>query len=207
MNLIIADAELELVPKELAGHPQVAARARARGKPAEKTLLDSSFHYKALWKETRRGRPDIVHLCLLLAQDSLANHRGGLSVYVHTRDNKVIELSPKTRLPRNYDRFVGLMEQLLFEGQVPPEGEPLLKVKKMTLEGLVKKLGKRVVVFDEKGKEKPLEKLKLKNKTVIIGGFPSGDFLSEVKGQRVSLGEEQLCAWSVVAYALASLEL
>ncbi len=207
MNLIIADSELELVPEKMAGHPQAKGRAKNRGKPAVETLLDSSYHYKALWKEPRRGRPDIVHISLLLAQDSLANRRGDLKVFVHTRNDVVVEVDPKARLPRNYERFAGLMEQLLKEGQVPPQGDALLKTEEMTLQELLKKLGKKVVVFDPEGKKTPLKKLKLEKKTVVVGGFPSGGFLSDFEGKRVSLGEEKLCAWSAVAYALASLEL
>jgi len=207
VNLIIADSELELVPPEMAKHPQVKESAKIRGKPATEILLDSTNHFKAIFGEQRRGRPDIVHVCLLLALDSLANQQGKLKVFVHTRNDVIIEIHSSTRIPRNYNRFVGLMEQLLLVGKVPPEGTPLMTARKGTLQKLVDELGKKAVIFDENGKTKRIGELHLGDKTVIIGGFPSGDYLSKADGQKVSLGSEQLCAWSAVAYALSSLEL
>ena len=50
----------------------------------------------------KRGRPDIVHLCLLEALESPLNKNKILSVYVHTYDNKIIYINPEVRLPRNY---------------------------------------------------------------------------------------------------------
>ena len=36
-----------------------------------------------------------------------------LQVFVRTKTNVLIEISPNTPLPRSYDRFAGLMVQLL----------------------------------------------------------------------------------------------
>ena len=95
---------------------------------------------KKLEESERRGRPDIVHFALLEALGSPLNKERLLQTYVHTLKNHVITISPETRLPRNYDRFVGLMEQLFELGQVPPAGQILLKLELKTLAELQKLL-------------------------------------------------------------------
>ncbi|MHA2377484.1 MAG: hypothetical protein ACXAB9_15110 [Candidatus Thorarchaeota archaeon] len=67
---------------------------------------------------------------------------GQLSIHLHIQDGRVIKVNPDVRLPRNYDRFVGLIEQLLLRGRVPPEGEPLLQVIELDLSDLLTVLTK-----------------------------------------------------------------
>ncbi|MEM4548526.1 MAG: hypothetical protein QXP94_07425, partial [Thermofilaceae archaeon] len=137
LHLLLAEAGLELVPAEIWGHPTVAASARKRGKEPGEILLDVSLHYaamKSLKDRMKRGRPDIAHFCMLLALGSLLNRAGMLELYVHTYDGRMIGVSPHVRLPRNYNRFVGLVEQLLKEGRVPPNSaSPLLWVEPYSL--------------------------------------------------------------------------
>ncbi len=79
LNLLLADAEIELIPREIFHHPSVKANAKRRGKPPAEILLDSTIHHSALRKLTegeRRGRPDLVHFYLLLALESIMNKRG-----------------------------------------------------------------------------------------------------------------------------------
>ncbi|MEO2151558.1 MAG: 16S rRNA methyltransferase, partial [Thermococcus sp.] len=85
LHLVIADSELELVPESIADHPAVVNYARRRGKKPEEVILEGSYHHAALRKledGERRGRPDIVHICLLNALESIANKEGKLRVYV-----------------------------------------------------------------------------------------------------------------------------
>lgn len=111
MILVLAESALELVPRELWGHPAVVADARRRGKRPGELLLDRARHHPAMSHLTdaaRRGRPDIVHQVLLVFQYSLLNRRGLGRVYVHTRDDHVISIRPETRVPKNYNNFVSL---------------------------------------------------------------------------------------------------
>ncbi|VDO01577.1 unnamed protein product [Rodentolepis nana] len=78
-------------------------------------------------------RPDITHQCLLMLMDSPLNRMGLLQVYIRTQKNIIIEVNPKTRIPRTFDRFCGLMVQLLHKMSIhASEGshEKLLKVVK-----------------------------------------------------------------------------
>ena len=143
-TLVLAESSLELIPKELWSDPSVIKNAKRRRKKPAEILLDKSLHYHAMKniaKREKRGRPDIVHVSLLLALNSPLNQEGMLNIYVHTLENYVITVNPKVRIPKNYNRFVGLMEQLLKYGKVPPKSEkPLLYVKTMSLKDLISKI-------------------------------------------------------------------
>ena len=68
--LIIAESALELVPKELQNHNSVKSHAKKLKKDSSKILLDNSWHFsamKGIKDEIKRGRPDLVHFCLLEA--------------------------------------------------------------------------------------------------------------------------------------------
>merc|ERR1712193_157879 len=81
-------------------------------------------------KEPADCRPDITHQCLLMLMDSPLNRAGKLQVYIHTARNVLIEINPQTRIPRTFDRFCGLMVQLLQKLSIHASDGPqkLLKV-------------------------------------------------------------------------------
>ena len=214
LHLVIAEAELELVPKAILDHPAVVNHARKRGKRPEEILLDSTYHHSALKKledGERRGRPDIVHICLLNALESIANKEGLLRVYVHTRNDEVIYIKPETRIPRNYNRFVGLMESL-FKNRTVPKDLELLRIEEKSIEELVDEIGSDgVFVMHEEGKlTKPSDFGKtlsdLENPLVIVGGFPHGDFRSEIPGEKIGLYKAPLMAWTVVNEVIVNFE-
>jgi rRNA small subunit pseudouridine methyltransferase Nep1 len=64
-------------------------------------------------KDPSECRPDILHQCLLMLFDSPLNRANLLQVYVHTTKKVLIEINPQTRIPRTFERFSGLMVQLL----------------------------------------------------------------------------------------------
>lgn len=214
LHLIIADSELELVPERILDHPAVVNYARRRGKKPGEIILDSTYHHAALRKVEegdRRGRPDIVHICLLNALESIANKEGLLRVYVHTRNDEVIYIKPETRLPRNYNRFLGLMESL-FKKKAVPEGLELLRIEKKSLDGLISEISPDALfVMHEEGKlMKPRDfgrlLVQFKEPAVIVGGFPHGDFRSAAEGTKISLYREPLMAWTVVNEVIAGFE-
>lgn len=208
LHIVIAESELELVPREIASHPQVRSHARRRAKRPEEMLLDATYHYRAIRKLPeweRRGRPDIVHVCLLNALESVANKEGLLRVYVHTRNDEVIYIRPETRIPKNYNRFVGLVEELFKKGAVPG-GLGLLRFERKGLEELLDELGGEVFVMHEKGDPvSPVELAEeLDGAVVVIGGFSHGDFRRMPKGKRVSIYSKPLTAWAVLNEVVVS---
>jgi rRNA small subunit pseudouridine methyltransferase Nep1 len=162
----------------------------------------------------RRGRPDIVHICLVLALDAPLNREGLLRTYVHTRHNKLITIDPSTRLPKMSYRFEGLLEHLFLTGAAPPEN-PLLRLEDSSLAALLERLKpKKVLTFSERGEPRPLNVVfsglsKEDDVCVIIGGFPHGDFLSDVEGlsdELVSVDPEPLHASTVLSRAIHAYE-
>ncbi|XP_078011806.1 ribosomal RNA small subunit methyltransferase NEP1 isoform X2 [Phascolarctos cinereus] len=96
-------------------------------------LLNCDKHKSILLKNGRdpgEVRPDIAHQSLLMLMDSPLNRAGLLQVYIHTQKNVLIEVNPQTRIPRTFDRFCGLMVQLLHKLSVRAADGPqkLLKV-------------------------------------------------------------------------------
>lgn len=219
LNIILAEAALELVPKSIADHPAVIKNAERRGKRPSETLLDISLHYDAMKKlpsREKRGRPDIVHISLLNVLSSPANLEGLVRTYVHTINDQVIYMDPNIKLPRNYNRFVGLMEQLFKKSRVPPKGEKVLMyLKGQTLEGLLREIKpSKTFILSEKGHIERLEEVAEKlaqegRPAVVIGGFQKGDFLSkhlEAADEVVSIYRTALDTWTAVSLIIHSYE-
>ncbi|RLF47148.1 MAG: 16S rRNA methyltransferase [Thermoplasmata archaeon] len=204
MHLILADSELEIIPEKIRNHPAI--------KRSKSLILDASLHHtamKRLQQWQRRGRPDIVHIFLLIANESILNKKGMLRVYIHTRNDEIIYVKPGTRIIKNYNRFKGLMEQLFKNGKVPPEGEALMEMKEGSLKDLLNELKGKKILFSMKGKRKRIEEAMEKDVICIIGGFPSGDFLSpvhEMVDEIVSIYDEMLPAWIVEMEAIVAYE-
>lgn len=213
LTLVLADAELELVPQALVGHPAIRTSAKRRGRSPATILLDSSLHHPALRnfpEGERRGRPDIVHLFSLLCLDSVLNAQGQLRTIIHTRNDDVIRLAPQTRIPKNYPRFVGLVEDLFQKGAVP-EDKPLLTLERgVSLERLLAESPSPKWAFSESGERinlwKELAALE-GDLTAVVGGFPHGDFRSPVArlcDRAVSIHDEPLRAWTVTSEILVA---
>src|SRR5574338_958504 len=143
LSLVIAEASLELVPKELQHHNSVVSYARKMGKRPSEILLDNSWHFgamKGIKNEIKRGRPDLVHFCLLEACTIPLYFENEISVYVHTVDDKIITVEPGVHLPKSYHRFAGLMEKLFAEKVIKSDGQRLLEIKNMTFSDLIDKI-------------------------------------------------------------------
>lgn len=186
--LVLLEAALETVPPAIAGHPAVVKTAKRRSKKPTEILLDVSLHYhamKGLQKREKRGRPDILHISLLEALESPLCKSGLLRVGIHTLEGHAIFVDPRTRIPRNYNRFVGLMEQLFKHGRVPPGVEkPLIHLKTTTLKNFLVDLGAEgLILLRETCDFKPLPEIVKKalseDLAVGVGAFPHGDFEEE----------------------------
>ena len=221
LTLVLAEAELEMVPQELIHHPAIFSYAQQRGKQPHHLLLDSNYHHAAmttLAEGRRRGRPDIVHLFLLTALESIVNKQGQLNIVVHTRNDEVITVKPETRIMRNYERFVGLMEQLYEHHVVPDKKHPLLTLRQhITLQQVVDEAAAdHVLLCSKKGAPvvlpnyfKELKKQKPTHLLCIIGGFPSGTFhtdINTIAHDTISLYPEMLPAWTVASEILVNYE-
>ena len=220
LHVILLDCALELVPSEISSFKEVQKQAGRRGKKPNEILLDQTHHGRAMTKldhADRRGRPDIVFHSLVTLLETPLCKEGLLGVYMHLQDGRVIEVSPEVRLPRNYDRFVGLIEQLLTTGRVPVEGQPLVLVSELNLSGLLSKLkdgqpNTMTILATEGGKRTGIQGLRnlLPNDSAVpvivgIGAFPHGDISDEMKHLfdiQLELDREVMMAWHVCAEVL-----
>jgi rRNA small subunit pseudouridine methyltransferase Nep1 len=219
LTLVLAEAEVELMPVELCNHPAVIGHARQRGKQPRQILLDSNYHHAAmknLPEGRRRGRPDITHLFLLTALESIANKEGQLNILIHTRQDQVITVNPETRIMRNYERFLGLLETLFEKHFVPDDKQPLLSLREnVSLKQIIEQQhADFIVALSEEGIPVELPQYFTKIKTqkkhhllCVIGGFPSGQFhadINAIANEVISLYAEMLPAWTVASELLVN---
>ena len=185
LSFVFAESALELVPKEIAGSPAVVSDSKRRGVKATEILLDRSFHHTAMSRlkdSEKRGRPDLVHVALLSVTGTPLYLDGKVKVFVHTYPDIVLELAEKTRIPKNYIRFRGLMEEALVERRAGG----LIRAYPMRFRDLTRKTNPgRVFGLSVQGKQEGVPEFAAEvngttNPCVVVGGFPRGHFSSEV---------------------------
>jgi rRNA small subunit pseudouridine methyltransferase Nep1 len=204
----------------------VVQNARKRKKRPSTVLLDSTLHH-SLFKDpeerNRRGRPDIAHQFLLLGLDSILNQERRLNLFIHTRNDELIAIDPSTRLPKNYNRYAGLFEELFRSGAVPSGKDPLIRLHSpMDLGASVKQILKLPDIQGRKTKvlllhpdgpprdpwttfEKMVREEGFDHIICMIGGFSHGDFRSDVEDlsdMKFTLPGGMLKVWTVVSEVL-----
>jgi len=215
LNLALVESALQLVPTEIQAHPQIKKYAARRMKRPSEVLLDRTFHHTAMQKLAQKrfrlpvekmGRPDIVHTTLLQILETPLNWEKHLRVFVHTQDDYVISVNPKIRLPKNYVRFVGLIEQLFANKQVPERGSPLMKLEKGTVQNLIARIQPgQVLGFSIMGQPTLMrtaakDASEIADPLIFIGGFPRGHFSDDTSRSIHSIfkvDRESLDAWVV----------
>ena len=220
LTLIIAESALETIPESLWNHPAIRKFSKTRRRPPSLILLDRSYHHtamKRLENSEKRGRPDIVHFALLEALGSPLNKEKQLATYVHTVSDATIQINNEARLPRNYSRFVSLIEQLFETGRVPPDEKmkPLLILKQQDLTQLVKEVKpSRLLALTRAGRPQTLEDTisdlaKTDKACVLVGGFPKGHFskaVTELADDTVCIDSDMLETWTVVSRTVYEFE-
>jgi len=153
---------------------------------------------------------------LLTVLESIINKKGQINIIVHTRNDMVITVNPETRIMRNYERFLGLMETLFEKQVVPDEKHPLLSLQQnIPLSQVVEQVQADVaIIFSKDGSSiflpdyfKELKKQKKNHLLCIIGGFPSGDFHTDLKTittDTFALYPDMLPAWTVASEILVN---
>ena len=212
LNLLFVETSLELVPRQIAHHPSVVRNAKREGKKADEVILDRSLHHHAMLslpEGEKRGRPDIIHFCLLEALGAPLNKAGKLRPMAHTLNANLIVVSPELRLPRDCYRFRSLIEQLFAAGKVPPEGDkPLITLSKRSLEEVKRDLNpSRTVALTSHGNIKKLSDLckdlvSESKPLVFIGAYPHGAMRNEtlaLADETVSIYKDVLEAWVITS--------
>jgi rRNA small subunit pseudouridine methyltransferase Nep1 len=209
---IFADTALELIPQELFYKEIIKKYASNKKKKPSQILLDSSYHYNAmknLPNFRKRGRPDIIHFCLmnLIESTLVKNDPSSVEIYIHTITNKFIEIKSETRLPKNYDRFKGLMVKLFHQKKIDADDKILMILhENKNLHTVLSKIKQnKRFIFSLNGKKNNLKEIfeeSCKDDiAIIIGGFPYGNFsnqIVELTQNVVSIYPTALKAWIVL---------
>ncbi|MDW8034099.1 MAG: hypothetical protein RMI79_04085 [Nitrososphaerota archaeon] len=207
------DSSMQLVPREIASHPQVVKDASRKGKKPFETMLERGRHHNAilmLKNSEKRGRPDILHTCLNIISDSPLYKRGLMDVIVHTIEGKWIIFNDKIRFPVTYYNFIGLMEKLLIDGKiVDPSGRILIEVasKEQALE-IIETFTHKTMLSESGMKIEIGEYIdrivKMGKPTCFfIGAYPKGKpsrEILEMADEEISIYDEILTAWTVTAW-------
>jgi rRNA small subunit pseudouridine methyltransferase Nep1 len=220
LHIVLLESAVELIPPEITAIKQIQKHAARRKKRPNEILLDQTYHGQAMTKlegHEKRGRPDIVYLSLLTILETPLCKERLLTIHIHLRDGTIIQVNPEVRLPRNYDRFVGLFEQLLLRGQIPPDGDPLIMVLNHNLPSLLSELKGEteeslIILAKDNGKPMAISELEAflpsSSSTPVIvgiGAFPHGHFSEEITNiftTHLEFDKETMMAWHVCAEVL-----
>lgn len=210
---ILADSALELIPQKIVHFEGIKKTAKKRGKSPHSTILDSSYHHKAMTKlkdSNKRGRPDILHFCLLnlLGAPLVREAPNEIRILIHTYNGTLIEINPEIRLPKHYPRFIGLMEQLLIKGLIESKEKSLMKIlTDTTIEEEINNIPTiQRLLFTYNGEsinsETYFKEISNLDLAIIIGGFPHGNFSEEIdslSSKKISVSKFHLEAWTVLS--------
>jgi rRNA small subunit pseudouridine methyltransferase Nep1 len=175
MLIVLADAELELVPEEMMRDELIRAIGRKEGK--KDLLLDNFTMRKSIKKhfpgqEGRVGFPHISYLFVRMNEESLLNDYMKLDYAIHTKGNIIIEKRDLEGMGAGYEEFKRRMEEILEQGR-----------KRMSLLEYLNFRGVEgnTVVLHPGGNEGLLVNDQL---NYVMGGFPEGDFSSDLGSMR-----------------------
>jgi rRNA small subunit pseudouridine methyltransferase Nep1 len=215
LHVILAGAEVELAPEAIAGHPAVRTTAKEQNRKGTEILLDQNVHAAAIRQlpdGERRGRPDILHYCLLVLLESPLYKQGKLKVLIHTRAGELVNIRAVTRLPRGEARFQGLLSKVLRDGASQDKQPLLWSDGARSPQQVLAECKGPVVRLDEGGKPMTPHELAQRatggDLTVVLGAFPAGDFAPEWKAaapEAASIFPSALNAWAVAGEVVAAM--
>jgi len=163
-------------------------------------------------KDPSDFRPDILHQCLLNLLDSPLNRAGRLQVFFRTNKNVLVHVSSQCRIPRTFDRFCGLMVQLLhkFSVRAAESGQKLIKVVKNPVSNHLPVGCKKILMSFNTQEIVPANKLvdaaTEEPVVVVIGGIAKGKIVTDYTEQDVKISNYPLSAALCCAKVTSGLE-
>ncbi len=145
--------------------------------------------------------------------DSPLNKAGLLQVLIRTNNNILIEINPKCRIPRTYNRFEGLFTVLLKKLKIRAKdsSEVLLKVIKNPISDHIP-TGSLIVSMNEKSRLVDRDEYatqcaqEYKNVVFVIGAISKGDVNIDYNHDCVSISSYPLSAGVVCSKVCDSFE-
>lgn len=145
--------------------------------------------------------------------DSPLNKAGLLQVYIRTKNNILIEVNPKCRIPRTFKRFLGLMSVLLrkYKIRAKESSEVLLKVIKNPI---TDHLPPNPIIIELNEKSRLVDRdLFARNCTkeyntivFIVGAISKGDVEVDYANDSISISSYALSAGQVCSKICDSFE-
>lgn len=152
-----------------------------------------------LLAETDPKIKKVLHVVLLNLQSSILNNEGRLRVFIHFRDNRILELARNVEIPLNFGEFEKFFESL--------------ESKKGTFEDILDVISPdEVVVMSPSGKEdiEIFSNFDIEDDVlVVVGGFTEGDLSANIYDKAdyvVSLSKKLLKIWTVVNEVVVTYE-
>lgn len=175
MRFILGDSELELISDFL-------KRNNIEEKVSDDILEKGKDEFLERSKEaSRAGRPDIAYVFHVILSNYLSS---GIEYGIHTRNNKYIDWV-ELNGAETYSEFKKAVIKKLKSSE------------NIRLKDLINKY-KRPVILSQFGIYKEINYIKDKD-LIIIGGFPTGDYISEdLKAERISIDLNELTVPSVL---------
>ncbi|MBN1216023.1 MAG: 16S rRNA methyltransferase [Candidatus Lokiarchaeota archaeon] len=215
LTIILVECGLELIPKSIENAPAVKKNLSANNFSSQ--LLDNALHHSAmknLKDNEKRGRPDILHLCLLNALGSSLNKSGRLKLFFHTINNKIFKVNSEIRIPKNYNRFKGLMAKLLIKNKIESNTIPLISPVVGDLNDLIKQqISSKIIILTHKGKliREYQELFKSnENYVIIVGGFQKSSFsddILKISDNLLSISDKSLHSWIIISKIITYYEI
>lgn len=215
LRILLAQAEVEPIPKEIRDHKAVLAHAKRVERPTGGLLLDQNVH-KAAMKDLedtgKRGRPDIAHHCLLHLLEHPLSKTGKMEVALHTRQGDLIRFHHETRLPRGETRFQGVIAKVLKDKPNQEASSLVWHDGRMNAQQAIDKFGVGPVIRLDEGGD-ALSPLQIADRaqngelTIVIGAFSFGDWTNawqKAAPNTASIWPEALNAWVVGAEITAA---
>ena len=222
--VLIAHCGVEIIPKEIMNHPQCQRSIEIFNNSGK--VLDAALHHTAMERlknKDQRGRPDILHIALLLLLNSPLANENLLDIYFSTQDGRHFKINPTTRIPREGNRFKGLMYQLLNENHIPNVApyfiekiaDDFISFLDLVNRELSPKRSK-TILFSTAGKNEKLTPFIQKTiasteiPLFIIGGFQKGQIDSKYSNnveEIISVYNKGLESWTIISRLISSIEL
>lgn len=167
-------------------------------------LADSTMRPSVDKIDGKQSDPYLVHVTLLLVNDSILAHEHELRTIVHTRDNNVFTIEPDVHIPPRLSQFEEMMVRCV-QG-FGPKG--IKYENKSLMEVLRPLMGTRIVMSPGGKRNDPVDLLsRVEDYVVVIGGFKEGDFINPVypwADHVISLCERDLKPWTVASEVISS---
>ncbi len=190
MLIILADAELELIPEHIKSDREAAVLLKRLGK--EDAILDNALLRGTVKKYypgdvNRIGFPHIAYSFVRLSEETVLGESMNIDYAIHTKHDRIIERSSLGNTGPGYSEFIERVEEILAK-----------KGKKVTLLEYLEQKGitGNTAVLHPSGGDGLVVNGQL---NYVIGGFPEGDFRTDLGNlRRFSIHDKEITVPAVL---------